>query len=1138
MSCGMRAAFLVGVLLALPVPSPAANPAAGALGATKGATLQWVGTAPGGVSPGPQLGDHDGFCQEGVNCEQFVLTLSGAPADWQGLAVRVFLRWNVIATDYDLYVHKGSPTGPIVAESPTGPSNFEQDDIDPAEDGTGVFYVHVVYFSATAADQYRGTATVVATGQGLPPAPVASGLPPRYQSHTPTAAQIAAGMSKNSQDEPNVGVNWHSGSVMLQALLQTLKVQFSDQVCAQTPPSSWTDVSPPTAVNSFDPILFTDHDTGRTFVSHLLLNPLASASAFTDDDGTSWTPSQGAGAGSGIDHQTVGGGPFHAPAPPGAVYPNALYYCAQDIAFANCALSVDGGLTFGPAVPIYNLQECAGLHGHVKVAPNGSVYVPNASCVGTVNPNENAVAVSENNGVTWDVRTVPGTVGAGGSDPSVAADEAGRVYLGFVDDDKNPAVAVSDDQGLTWTNVYDVGAMVGVKNATFPAMVAGGPGRAAMAFYANTSAGDANSFSSEGVWHLYVAHTYDGGASWITVNATPDDPLQRGGIHLGGGSEIHRNLLDFFDADVDGQGRMVVGYADGCLDACVQSPGTARGNSYTAYGTIARQTGGRRLFAQFDPAEPTVPGAPRLTVTRNGSLALLKWSQSEDGGSPVTGYKVYRRPLGGASLLLAAVGGSTRSFVDQSGDPRITYAYRVVAANARGESCGTNEVAPEPVGSSCVAPGIRVVTDAAGDHDGAPLNPDMDIQWIAIGEPYFAGGARKLAFTMKVATLDPPPPNRMWRILWNYPDAPVAPHPGSTSFVGRYYIGMNTDGAGAATFEYGIAANLTAVVANVMPPVRLGAADAESTFASDGTITMVISADKVGGPEAGDLVGGLLARTFPVPQDETLRSDAASDTVPIASAYALVGNAFCQNPPPTINCFEEDDAHVAYSKGWHRASDPDASGGRFRLNTGKDSQHGLSFAFDVPPGSRGAVVYHFARSKKGGAADVYVDGVFRQRIGYKGSTGALHDPQFGFNVRYANIAPGSHVFELRNLQGPAYVDRFCLESAFTGGAAASGPGATTSSLTILAAGASTVQSVSVPTGALALSVVASTAGTAPIRLVLVDPAGVALQQTEAADGVAVIERSLTQPGLYQVRAVNPGLGPQEVWTAATPWGPR
>src|SRR5215212_6906549 len=133
----------------------------------------------------------------------------------------------------------------------------------------------------------------------LPPAPIDSGPAPRYQSHTPTSAQIDAGMTKNSQDEPNIGVSWSSGNVMLQALMQTLRVQFDDQSCPQTPPSTWKDVTPVTSQEGFDPILFTDHETNRTFVNHLLLDPAANASSFTDNDATNWIPSQGAGFGSG-----------------------------------------------------------------------------------------------------------------------------------------------------------------------------------------------------------------------------------------------------------------------------------------------------------------------------------------------------------------------------------------------------------------------------------------------------------------------------------------------------------------------------------------------------------------------------------------------------------------------------------------------------------------------------------------------------------------------------------------------------------------------------------------------------------------------------------------------------------------------
>ncbi len=1043
--------------------------------------------------------------------------------------------------------------GVVVAQQDTGTSPEPIHYGTGSDLATGTYQVEVCPFQGQAIltpSEYSGVIIVseaplpgttppVTNPVVLPPAPIDPGPRPRYQSHTPSAAQIEAGMTKNSQDEPNIGVNWSNGNVMFQALLQTLRVGFDDQSCPQTPPSTWKDVSPVTSQESFDPILFTDHQTNRTFVSHLLLNPAASASSFTDDDGTNWIPSQGAGFGSGVDHQTLGGGPFHAPVPPLPGYRNAVYYCAQDIAFANCALSVDGGLSFGPAVPMYVLAspdtavlgQCAGLHGHVKVGPDGTVYVPNAACVGPVNPNENGIALSEDNGATWAVRTVPGTAG-GGSDPSVAVDDGGLLYLGFVNEDKFPAVAVSADKGRTWTSVYDVGAMVGVKNAVFPAMVAGSAGRAAMAFYGTTEEGSVHDFNSEGVWHLYVAHTYDGGAHWITVNATPNDPIQRGGLHLGGGSHIHRNLLDFFDADLDRFGRMTIGYADGCIGACVQSPDDARGNSFTAYGTIARQTGGRRLIFGSDPTQPTVPGAPRLTVTRNGSVSTLTWSQSEDGGSPITEYKVFRS-AGGPEQLIATLGGNSLRYVDSSGDATTDYTYRVSATNAVGTSCGTNAANSKAAGSSCGTDGVRVLEDASGDQIGAPLEGDMDIQWVSIGEPFFADGSRKLVFKLKVANMASLTPNRMWRIFWSYPDAPVAPNPGSTNFVGRYYLGMNVDTEGATSFEYGIVQTLSLVVANAAPPERLGAADPESGFNPDGTITMVISADKVGGPGAGDLIGALTARTYPVAQDITLRGDSASDVASLGSTYALAGNASCG---PTATCLEDDAAQLAYSSGWHQVADADASGGHFRVNPSKNGNGSLRLMFDVAAGRTGAVVYHFARSTKGGTADVYLDGVFKSQIVFSGSTGSLNDPVFGFDARFGDLPAGPHTFELRNVRGAAYVDRLCLESAASSSAPTTGPQSTTSAFSALGPLSSLVQSINAPAGTQSISAVAS--GEGLLRVILVDPAGVTQATVDAVNGVAVLDTPVSETGLYQVQVFNVGTNLTQTWIAATPFGSR
>src|SRR5258707_3025711 len=164
--------------------------------------------------------------------------------------------------------------------------------------------------------------------------------------------------------------------------------------------------------------------------------------AFTDDDGETWLPSQGSGIQSGIDRQTRGGGPFHRPLLGGALYPTAVYYCSQDIALANCAVSLDGGATFGPAVPIYTSQQCGGLHGHIKVGPDGTAYVPNKDCGG-----QQAVVVSEDNGMSWSVRAVPNSL-TGNSDPSVALSHGGRVYLPFADHANDPVVAVSDDPWL------------------------------------------------------------------------------------------------------------------------------------------------------------------------------------------------------------------------------------------------------------------------------------------------------------------------------------------------------------------------------------------------------------------------------------------------------------------------------------------------------------------------------------------------------------------------------------------------------------------------------------------------------------------------------------------------------------------
>jgi hypothetical protein len=457
----------------------------------------------------------------------------------------------------------------------------------------------------------------------------------------------------------------------------------------------------------------------------------------------------------------------------------------------------------------------------------------------------------------------------------------------------------------------------------------------------------------------------------------------------------------------------------------------------------------------------------------------------------------------------------------------------VSATNAVGTSCGTNAAISRPAGGSCDANGLRIIDDASGDQTGAPLEGDMDIQWVSIGEPYFADGSRKLVFKMKVANLNSLTPNRMWRILWRYPDAPVAPNPSSTEFIGRYYVGMNVNADGTTTFEYGIAQSVVAVVADASPTERLGAADPESSFNPDGTITLVISADKVGAPGPGDLIGGVIARSYPAAQDVTLRSDSATDVASLGNTYVVAGNASCA---PTVNCLEDDAAQLAYSSGWHQVADSDASGGHFRVNPNKNGSGSLKLTFDVAAGRTGAVIYHFAKSTKGGTADAYVDGVFKSQVVFTGSSGSLNDPVFGFDARFGGLAAGSHTFELRNVKGAVYVDRFCLESAASTGMSSSGPGSTTRALSALSPLGSLVQSINVPAGTQSISAVAS--GEGLLRVILVDPTGLTLATADAFGGVAVLDTTVSRTGLYQVKVLNLGNNLTQTWMAATPSGPR
>lgn len=617
------------VALALPVlllssDGIAATPASGSISPTSGSVA--VDFAPVFAGTVANVGVQD-ICPPGL-CDNYDLNVVlPAPATvyYQTNTVKLTITytWNsTLPTDLDVFAisPNGADHGPgSPDDTSTGPGMEVLTLTDPLN---GVWHIRSVASTTPVPTAAHAVLTMTTAPRPVvpPPPPPPPGSPTFVNYPAPDNIPPALGSTSanaHGAGEPSIGVDWNTGKTFIEAGNHTLRVTFNDAVVPAS--ATWEDQRSPFARVSLDPILFTDdgHFGGlnRTFESQL--EGACSSTSYTDDDATTWLPSQGCGLPAGVDHQTIGGGKYAVPAPPTRTYPHAIYYCSQSIVTAICARSDDGGVTFGPGIPIYTFTtvngvnvpsgpgSCGGLHGHIRVAPDGTAYVPNHNCQDATGTSRAGFAVSTDNGITWTVRTVPDSTSSNaGGDPSVAAGMNNTIYFGYVNRDGHPKIATSKDRGLHWTKSQDVGTVFGVQNAEFSEVIAGDDDRASFAFLGTPTGGDDQSADFAGTWHLYASFTYDSGHTWTTSDVTPSDPVQRGCIWNGGGSNPCRNLLDFNDITVDKVGRVLIGYADGCTGSCVHDPtqnaSTGPATAQDALATIARQVGGRGLFSAYD----------------------------------------------------------------------------------------------------------------------------------------------------------------------------------------------------------------------------------------------------------------------------------------------------------------------------------------------------------------------------------------------------------------------------------------------------------------------------------------------------------------------------------------------------------
>jgi len=787
------------------------------------------------------------ICTVPNTCSDFKLTVN---AHSVAATKQIFIEgtWTPAQNDFDIYIegdNAGVANGQVIAQN-SSTANPSALILPIPADGT---VYHIFILASVGAGNVNGLVKLIDIPNPVNQGP---GAPPRYMNYPAGAGQANGG-------EPSIGTDWNpnvptlkhdlvnTGGVAFYTTAAAVnsvtnwRANFDD--CSSPAVNLWENISVQTTPAGLDVIGFTDHYStsqlgiayppphtpGRHFFIDLGAGD--SVGSISDNDGNSYLPGGNGGPGQGPDHETLGGGPYHAPVPtplPSPVYGNAIYYCSQSLTEAECSRSDNGGQTFAPAVPIFNPTVClGGIHGHVKVSPQGTVYVPNSACFsGTGN---NGAAVSTNNGITWNQVTVPGSTGS--QDPSIGIGQnnvgkpggqvPNTIYLGYISADGHAHVAHSPDEGANWQDDIDVGSILGVQNAVFPAVVAGDDNRAAFGFIGTTTAGisafsDDGSF--QGIWHLYIATTYNGGQSWILIDATPIDPVQMGQVCLKGtGCAAARNLLDFNDFTVDAQGRGLFAYADGCVNC----NNTFTGQSQAAHGTIARQSGGRRLFAAFDtPPEPHQPAAPQVLsavrVSGPPSGVLVSWVEPDNGGSPITGYNIYRGTSTGTETPLASVSGNTTNkYLDQTADSSTNYFYRVTALNtinnATVEGPFCREVSINLVtgsGNACTAPYIKMGGPGiAGNISPDPSQGELTIESVNFGEPFINCNDNSVTLTMKVKTLDPGntgqavlPSNAQWKFNFVVTTPDNVDH---EMFVSMDTFASNNASTASPNFSYG-----------------------------------------------------------------------------------------------------------------------------------------------------------------------------------------------------------------------------------------------------------------------------------------------------------------------------------------------
>lgn len=318
--------------------------------------------------------------------------------------------------------------------------------------------------------------------------------------------------------------------------------------------ATW-DVLDPTSTpahNTLVPWLDVDPQTSRVWYATLGQDAATCGSetfahiSWSDDNGRTWQNPREQSC-----RQLQGGmSVVEGPAPAGGArpvgYPHVVYQCGNVTDGASplsvhCWKSLDGGQTWSYVAGPNNAPGCADERPRGRaVGPDGTFYM-SIQC-----DDELEIAVSHNEGATWQIRPVA----AGSVDrldvSSITTDSSGNVYIVWVAGGTggpagvpalgNPYLAVSHDGGATWGKPLMVAAP-GVQDVTEDAITAGAKGHVAISYLGTTDGNDFNGYITES-WHADDANP----VFWSAPVNNPEQPLMVGSAAT---SAVHGDRMWF-----------------------------------------------------------------------------------------------------------------------------------------------------------------------------------------------------------------------------------------------------------------------------------------------------------------------------------------------------------------------------------------------------------------------------------------------------------------------------------------------------------------------------------------------------------------------------------------------------------------